>query len=211
MAWHVRDFNGHCLLYTHGRFDNTDGHLIPVWGSSFYCGLSLFINAVAFIVSLSQLITTSVFLYQGVDSSFLNAFVDAVVSCAIAATLFVSSVFVSDGFRSWCSTMKRFPGCEEGSVMEWDPADGIVSLGFYVMMGTAQFAHWAGWVGWVLQSVLCIRKLCIYHERENIIISMARERKLLNASQKAYTEIMQNAPYDSETPAKYSDRALILK
>lgn len=44
-------------------------------------------------------------------------------------------------------------------MMEWDPADGIVSLGFYVMMGTAQFAHWAGWVGWVLQvSVIAWQK-----------------------------------------------------
>lgn len=35
---------------------------------------------------------------------------------------------------------------------------------------------------WVLQAVLCTRKLCLYHERENLMISMARERRLLNAS-----------------------------
>ncbi|OQR79792.1 transmembrane protein-like [Tropilaelaps mercedesae] len=212
MAWHVSNFNGRCLLYTHGKFDNTDGHLIPVWGSTFYCGLSLAVNLTALIVSVSRLVRTSRFLYRGTDSSFLSAFVDAVVSVGVTLTLFLSSVLVSDGFRSWCSTIQqRFPGCEEASVMELDAEDGIVTVGFYVMMGTAQFAHWVGWVGWVLQSVLCIRKMCIYHERENIIISMARERRLLNASQKAYTEIMQSAPYDSEMLSKDSDTTPILE
>jgi len=213
MAWHVSNFNGHCLLYTTGTFSNNDGLFIPQWASSFYCGFSLFTSTLAFIVSFVQLVRMSIFLYKGIDSSFLSAFTDSVLSILVTLILLLSCVFVSDGFRTWCSAIEeRFPGCEDASVTEIDPNDNINTLAFYIMMGSVQFACWSGWVGWVLQSVLCIRKICIYHERENIIISMARERRLLNASQKAYTEIMQNAPQEPcDLSSKDSDRMPILE
>ena len=83
----------------------------------------------------------------------------------------------------WNKLFVDLSSCEEASVTEIDPGDGISTVGFYVMMGAIQFAQWTCWVCWILQSVLSIRKLCIYHERENIIVSMARERQNLNASQ----------------------------
>jgi hypothetical protein len=36
-------------------------------------------------------------------------------------------------------------------------------------------------VGWVLLLVLAARKLFVYHERENIIVSMARSRQQYTA------------------------------
>lgn len=196
MAWHIQNFNGKCLLFTTGTFDPNDGHFIPDWASPFYCGFSLFTAILALLVSIVQLFRMSVFLYNGTDSSFLSSFMDTVLCVLVTCTLFISAIFVSDGFRTWCSAIEqRFPGCEEASVTEIDPNDHIDTRGFYILMGSVQFSTWAGWVGWVLQCVLCVRKVCIYHERENIMLSMARERRLLNASQKAYTEIS-NVPVD---------------
>ncbi|XP_018495896.1 transmembrane protein 179 [Galendromus occidentalis] len=193
MSWHVSNFKGHCLLYTNGTFDNNDGHFIPDWGSSFYCYYSIIINVAIVLMSMLHLVKYGVMHYQSRDSNFLGAFFDCVVSVALTSLLFISSVFVSDGFRTWCAAIEqRFPGCEEASVTEIDPGDGIDTVGFYVMMGAIQFAQWTCWVCWILQSVLSIRKLCIYHERENIIVSMARERQNLHASQKDYSLLLQS-------------------
>lgn len=40
-----------------------------------------------------------------------------------------------------------------------------------------QFGIWTLFVTWVLLLVLAGRKLFIYHERENLIVSMSRDRR----------------------------------
>ena len=56
-----------------------------------------------------------------------------------------------------------------------DAAD-VDTSGFFLEMQTAQFGVWTCFVSWVMLLVLAARKLFVYHERENIIVSMARER-----------------------------------
>ena len=83
-----------------------------------------------------------------------------------------------------------------------DQADGINTSGFYLLMGTAQvyttnnwrplwnnhfsfvvvvetptkFGAWASWACWTGAAVCAVLKLCRYHQRENIRVSMAKER-----------------------------------
>ena len=52
----------------------------------------------------------------------------------------------------------------------------VDASGFYLEMQTALFGVWTCFVSWVMLLVLAARKLFVYHERENIIVSMARER-----------------------------------
>ncbi|KAH7939485.1 hypothetical protein HPB52_013164 [Rhipicephalus sanguineus] len=161
MAVHVSKFDGHCLLYTTGTFDSDDGHFIARWADDamFNC------------------------------SSFLSAFLDSVVSVIVMLLVFTTSVLVSDGFRAWCRAItQRFPACEDASVTQISKPDHVDTVGFYMHVGTAQFGAWSSWVCWVLQAVLCTRKLCLYHERENLMISMARERRLLNASHESQAQ-----------------------
>ncbi|EEC20529.1 transmembrane protein, putative [Ixodes scapularis] len=181
-AVHVHNFAGRCLLYTTGTFDSDDGHFIARWASPFYCLFTLAVGGLMLVVSLVQLVRMSVFLYKGCDSSFLSAFLDSVVSILVMLLVFITSVLVSDGFRTWCRAItQRFPAQVLASVTISKP-DNVDTVGFYMHVGTAQFGAWSSWVCWVLQAVLCTRKLCLYHERENLMISMARERRLLNAS-----------------------------
>ncbi|XP_064490048.1 transmembrane protein 179-like [Ornithodoros turicata] len=180
---HVYNFNGHCLLYTTGTFDSDDGHFIAKWASAFYCMFTLVIGGVMLMVSFVQLVRMAIFLYKDSDSSFLSAFIDCVVSIAVMLLVLTMSILVSDGFRTWCHAItQRFPACEDASVTQISKPDNVDTVGFYMHIGTAQFGAWSSWVCWVLQAVLCTRKLCVYHERENIIISMARERRLLSSS-----------------------------
>ena len=62
--------------------------------------------------------------------------------------------------------------------MKFGGKDADVSpIGFFIEMGSVQFGIWTSLVAWVLLLVLASRKLFVYHERENIIVSMARERQ----------------------------------
>uniref|UniRef100_A0A023GGQ3 Putative conserved plasma membrane protein n=1 Tax=Amblyomma triste TaxID=251400 RepID=A0A023GGQ3_AMBTT len=189
MAVHVSKFDGHCLLYTTGSFDSDDGHFIARWASPFYCFFTLAVGGLMVAVSFVQLVRMSIFLYMGIDSSFLSAFLDSVVSVIVMLLVFTTSVLVSDGFRAWCRAItQRFPACEDASVTQISKPDHVDTVGFYMHVGTAQFGAWSSWVCWVLQAVLCTRKLCLYHERENLMISMARERRLLNASHESQSQ-----------------------
>ena len=88
-----------------------------------------------------------------------------------------SAYFVTRGFSAWCSAITaRFPQCEVSEVMEVKGCPDIDLRGFFLEMGTVQFAIWTGLVFWVVLFVLAARKVFVFHERENIIISMARER-----------------------------------
>jgi hypothetical protein len=111
-----------------------------------------------------------------VPSSFLSAFLDTIVASIMCIFVTTSAIFVTKGLSQWCSTVtERFPSCEAASVMKIKDTDIRVD-GFFLEMQTAQFGIWTCLVTWVMLLVLAARKLFVYHERENIIVSMARER-----------------------------------
>lgn len=60
--------------------------------------------------------------------------------------------------------------------MDIKDAPDIKTDGFFLEMQTVQFGIWTCLVSWVMLLVLSARKVFVYHERENIIVSMARER-----------------------------------
>lgn len=185
LSINTKNFRGHCLLYTTGYFDNDGGYLRASWASSSYCSFVLFVGVMMMVMSVIQVVRFSVFLFKGVDSSFLSAFLDTVINLLVTGFIFVASVIVTGGLHTWCNTvMQRFPSCDDAELLQIDEKDGIDTFGFYIQMGTVQFGSWSSWVCWVLLTVLSTRKLCRYHQEENIRISMARERRrLLDPSQ----------------------------
>ncbi|RWS07455.1 transmembrane protein 179-like protein [Dinothrombium tinctorium] len=194
MIFHVDHFRGHCLLYTTGDFIEEDGRFDPKWSCSVYCYLTMFIGLFSFICSLVQLVRMSIFISKGLDSSFLSAFGDVVLCVVFAISSLVNAILVSGGFSTWCSAVtQRFPSCETATVMKIGKDTHIDPSGFFIEIGAVQFGIWTLLVCWVLLLVLAGRKLFIYHERENIIISMARERQryLANGgrSQGGYTPV----------------------
>jgi hypothetical protein len=178
MTIHMINFKGHCLLYTNGTFVPDDGRFEPDWASPGYCGFTLAVACFLLICSTVQLVRMSIFLYKGLDSSFLSAFMDALLAMVNSLVIIVAAVFVSGGFSYWCSAVtERFASCETASVMKIGLDSGIIATGFFIEMGSVQFGIWTSLVSWVLLLVLAARKLFVYHERENIIVSMARERQ----------------------------------
>ncbi|XP_022914672.1 transmembrane protein 179 [Onthophagus taurus] len=180
MSLHQDQFRGHCLLFSTGCWQETDGQLSVDWASQGYCNYTIFVGVMLFLISATQIYRMAWFLIKGTDSSFFSAFIDVVVSIWLAAMTIIAAIMITLGFMSWCDVMvERFPSCEAAAGQKIDDKDGIVTDGFYVQLGTAQFGVWGSFAMWVGLSVFALLKLCRYHQMENMRVSMYRERQRL--------------------------------
>lgn len=180
MSLHQDEFRGHCLLFSTGIWQETDGQFNVSWGSQAYCNYTIFVGVILFLLSLIQIYRLSLFLYRGIDSSFLSAFVDVVSSMIVCGMTIIAALMITLGFMMWCQNMtQRFPSCELAAGQAIDIHDGIDTTGFYIELATAQFGVWGSFATWVGLSVFALLKLCRYHQLENIRVSMYRERQRL--------------------------------
>ncbi|XP_014472706.1 PREDICTED: transmembrane protein 179 isoform X2 [Dinoponera quadriceps] len=154
MSLHQNEFRGHCLLFSTGVWQESDGQFVVNWASQAYCNYTIFVGLVLLITSAVQIYRLSLLMYRHEDSSFLSAFVDV------------------------CMT-KRFPSCELAAGNDIDKADGIDTSGFHIELGAAHFGIWSNLTVWVGLSVFAVLKLLRYHQLENMKVSMYRERQRL--------------------------------
>nr|CAG4650412.1 EOG090X0BKO [Sida crystallina] len=177
---HQQDFKGHCLLFSRGTWRETDGQFVIDWSNKGYCIFVTFSSLILLIACIIQINRLGKLLYKGSDSSFLSAFVDAVGSTCLCFLSLTSALIITLGFGTWCGDITlRFPECSYAEAENIDQADEINTSGFFLQMGTAQFGAWASWSVWVCLAVCAVLKLCRYHQRENIRVSMAKERRRL--------------------------------
>ncbi|KAF2899755.1 hypothetical protein ILUMI_02529 [Ignelater luminosus] len=180
MSLHQDEFRGHCLLFSTGVWQETDGQFKVDWASQAYCNYTIFVGVILFLLSIIQIYRLSVFLYKGTDSSFLSAFIDVVSSVNMCGMTIIAALMITLGFMVWCQNMtQRFPSCELAAGQAIDIHDGIDTSGFYIELATAQFGAWGSFTTWVGLSVFALLKLCRYHQLENIRVSMYRERQRL--------------------------------
>ncbi|CAH2983599.1 unnamed protein product [Chilo suppressalis] len=180
MSMHQDEFNGHCLLFSKGVWQELDGQLLVSWASRVYCDYVIAVGVLMFLVCLVQIYRMSVFLYRGQDSSFLSAFVEAVCCVGWCALVVVAAVLVTLGFMTWCTNIvERFPSCEDAAGQDIDKKDEISTNGFYMEIGTAQFGAWGLFATCVGLAVFSTLKVCRYHQLQNIQVSMYRERQRL--------------------------------
>ncbi|XP_034940046.1 transmembrane protein 179 [Chelonus insularis] len=180
MSLHQDEFRGHCLLFSTGVWQETDGQLVVQWASQIYCNYTIFVGLVLFLTSIYQIYRLSMFMYRGEDSSFLSAFLDVVSSVFLTLITLIAAVFITLGFMNWCQCMiKRFPSCDLAAGNDIDKVDHIDTSGFYIELGVAQFGAWSSLSIWVGLSVFAVLKLLKYHQLENMKVSMYRERQRL--------------------------------
>ncbi|CAG0912298.1 unnamed protein product [Notodromas monacha] len=178
MTLHLYDFRGFCLLFSTGTWREEDGQFVVDWASQLYCDYCIAVGGLLAILCLVQMYRLITFLYRGLDSSFLSAFCDVVISVGMAVLVLASAVMITTGFKSWCDDiMGRFPSCNDAAVNPIDKADGIQTSGFYVQLGTAQFGAWGSWAACVGMSVFALLKVWQYHKSENIKLTMAQNRR----------------------------------
>uniref|UniRef100_A0A182NZY9 Transmembrane protein 179 n=1 Tax=Anopheles epiroticus TaxID=199890 RepID=A0A182NZY9_9DIPT len=205
LAIHVRSFDGHCLLFTTGTWQEKDGLFDVRWASEAYCnypiivGVCLFIIAgvqiyryshygVMTIVSLIKFLSPlfhhcrmALLAYRELESSFLGLFFDVVFSISLCTMTLIAAIIITLGFIAWCEEMtERFPSCEIADGQNITNVElNIQTSGFYIEMGTAQFGAWASFATWVGLSVFSLLKLINNHQVRNIRVSMYIERQRL--------------------------------
>ncbi|XP_049784680.1 transmembrane protein 179 [Schistocerca cancellata] len=180
LSMHQDEFRGHCLLFSTGIWQEDDGQFSVDWASQAYCNYGIFVGVTLFVTSAIQIYRLSMFMYRGIDSSFVSAFVDVVTSTILCIMTIIAALMITLGFLVWCDEMtKRFPSCEVAAGKAIDKKDHIDTTGFHIEMGTAQFGAWASWACWVGLAVLALLKMCRYHQIENMRVSMFRERQRL--------------------------------
>ncbi|CAG2159588.1 unnamed protein product [Oppiella nova] len=175
MSLHLYSFCGHCSLYSTGQYVEEDGSFDPNWSSVFHCVFTLTTAIILFGTAFIQMCRKFILLYRGTDSTFLSAFVDTVLALMATLLVLTDAILVTKGFSVWCQSVAQ--SCETASsVMVIGKDSDIDPKGFFLELGSVQFGIWSLLVCWVLTLVLASRKLFVYHERENMIVSMARER-----------------------------------
>ncbi|XP_076284587.1 transmembrane protein 179 [Lasioglossum baleicum] len=180
MGLHQDEFRGHCLLFSTGTWQESDGQFVVNWASHAYCHYTIFVGLFLLLTSAIQIYRLSVLMYRGEDSSFLSAFIDVVSSIVLTTVTLIAAIIVTLGFMTWCQNMtKRFPSCELAAGNDIDKADGIDTSGFHIELGAAQFGTWTSLSIWVGLSVFAVLKLLRYHQLENMKVSMYRERQRL--------------------------------
>ncbi|XP_015440113.1 PREDICTED: transmembrane protein 179 [Dufourea novaeangliae] len=180
VSLHQDEFRGHCLLFSNGTWQESDGQFVVNWASRAYCNYTLFVGLMLLLTSAVQIYRLSLLMYRGEDSSFLSAFIDVVSSIVLTTITLVAAIIVTLGFMTWCQNMtKRFPSCELAAGNDIDKADGIDTSGFHIELGAAQFGTWTSLSIWVGLSVFAVLKLLRYHQLENMKVSMYRERQRL--------------------------------
>ncbi|CAG2224829.1 unnamed protein product [Mytilus edulis] len=181
IATNVKEFNGHCLLYADGTFDNKTKELKHIsWGRDSACGFNIFMGVIVMLLSLFYMVWESVYLFKNIDGSWLDCFVTALVSLLVCLMLFGSSLTLSVGFNEWCGLISNEGiNCELGDFVTFIEEKDINTSNFYLEMMMAQFCTWICWICWVVLSVVAVIKVYRYHQQESFTISMNRERDRL--------------------------------
>jgi hypothetical protein len=177
---HLYSFSNHCLLFTTGKYED-NGDFTPNWASPSFCYFSVIVAFVSVIVAFVELVKTSVMLYEGTRRTFAITFKMTFWSLLMVIIILVSGIIISAGFEVWCNAVEeRFSkGCEAAaaSMVITNNTENIQVGDFFTNLETSQFSIWSSFVVWVLALTICGRMLFVAHERANIRISMARERR----------------------------------
>lgn len=62
--WHCHCFSGHCLLFSEGQWQETDGQLNVTWASMAYCNYVIGVGILMFVVCLVQIYRLVVFVFD---------------------------------------------------------------------------------------------------------------------------------------------------
>lgn len=180
---HLYAFSSHCLLFTRGRYED-NGDFTPDWASPFYCIFSLIVTTISVLIAAARLVQAFMMLYKGSRETFAITFKMTVSALVMVLFVLTIGTLISAGFATWCDAVEeRFSkGCEAAaaSMVISNDTQHIEVKEFFANFETSQFSIWSLFVVWVFVLTISGRMLFVAHERANIRISMARERRRYN-------------------------------
>ncbi|CRK89272.1 CLUMA_CG003031, isoform A [Clunio marinus] len=188
-------FDGHCLLFSGGSWQEDDGLLNIAWANKLYCAFPILTGIVTLIIATVQIYRLTKLYHKEEESSFLALFMDAFFSLISCSMILTSAIFITLGFIIWCGLMnERFPSCDTADGQNITKSDvNINTIHFYTHMGIAQFGGWSSFATWVGLSTFAILKLVNNHQLRNLRVSMYLERQRL-VNEDNFRENLTEAP-----------------
>lgn len=192
---HVREFDGHCLLFTEGKWSEEDGLFDAEWASQSFCNYPITIGILLFIVSFIQIYRLTQLIRAQTEPSFFGLFMDCFIAINFCAFVVIAAIMITFGFIVWCSNMtQRFPSCETADGQNITHANvNVNTSGFFIEMGAAQFGAWGSFAVWVGLAMFALLKLINNHQVTNMRVSMYLERQRL-VNDGAYSESLTEPP-----------------
>lgn len=183
MVMHMYAFSCQCVLFSSGKFED-NGDFTPNWATPLYCVICVILASTSITIALIQLVKTSLMLYKGTRENFATAFRMSLAAAIMAISSFIAGILVSAGFSTWCNAVEeRFSkGCDAAasSLTLSNNTSNITVSEYFTDMETSQFSIWSSLVVWVILLTISGRLLFMAHERANVRIGMARERRRYN-------------------------------
>lgn len=180
---HMYSFSCQCVLFSSGVFED-NGDFTPDWASPIYCIICLLLASTSVVIAAIQLFKTSEMLYKGSRETFATAFRMSLAAILMVFGSLLAGLLVSVGFTTWCNAVEeRFSkGCDAAasSLTLTNNTLNIIVGAYFTDIETSQFSIWSSLVVWVFLLTISGRLLFMAHERANIRISMARERRRYN-------------------------------
>jgi len=151
------------------------------WASQAYCNYAIFVGVVSCVTCFYFAVRSYHYLKKDTDASFFAAFCEVLAEGFLSVLSLVSALIITFGFKRWCDEMsRRFERCSDatGHISNDEHVD---SSDFFFHMSLCQAGMWLTFVGVFTGFAFSTLKLCRYHARENVRVSMARERRRLIA------------------------------
>uniref|UniRef100_A0A673K3Z6 Transmembrane protein 179 n=1 Tax=Sinocyclocheilus rhinocerous TaxID=307959 RepID=A0A673K3Z6_9TELE len=184
------DFQGKCLLFTEGMWQNENmtmgkqRFIVEEWGPESSCRFITFVGIVSLILSDVQAWRTFFSLCKGHDDSLFHAFLNLLLCLLVVFVVFVAGTISSVGFSAWCDSVTEngvMPSsCED--LQDTDLELGVDSNSFYDQFTIAQFGLWSAWLCWLGLTVLAFLKVYHNHRQQELLDSLVQEKELLLAA-----------------------------
>ncbi|XP_005106932.1 transmembrane protein 179 [Aplysia californica] len=182
----VDDFNGHCLLYASGDWTvEQSGPFIGniSWGQDSACNFTIFIGVMSLMMALFYSFWTSILLARGMESSWLDSFLNLIVNSAMSICIFSTALTVSVGFHDWCELItdakSGIERCEDGQYRAIFRDVNIQHSHYFTQWQCAQFGIWFSWMTWLILAVMSLVRMYNFHRQEAFSVSINRERQRL--------------------------------
>ncbi|XP_033110535.1 transmembrane protein 179-like [Anneissia japonica] len=188
MCTYSQAFEGKCLLFASGHYDdnvlNTSiSFNIDSWGAPGFCTYTIFMGVAQIIMSFVQIVRLSIHLANDTDSSFIGVFMTTLSTLLFSFMMLICCLVVTIGFMAWCrsvTTHSFVSSCEMvGYSNIWSHVDNIDATKFSIQFGITQFGLWFSLIVWFVEMIFVSVKLFRYHQQEDIMRSLMRERQRL--------------------------------
>ncbi|XP_078491996.1 transmembrane protein 179-like [Ciona intestinalis] len=190
----MEHFKGNCLLYAKGNLSAptpSSEHgmfMLHSWGNSSNCNYILYMGVTTLVASAVLIWQSCVLVYKEHDRAPFGSFIMFLLNAVVFIALLIASLISSVGYNEWCESITENKSrCSLADLSDLQKVYGINSDGFYTQMSALQVGCWSSLCVWLISSVLAFLKVHYYHKNDDLLNSLAYEKRTLLSNRFKYS------------------------